>query len=94
MTDTIPIWACGPLDLKQFDMITDDDLVIDGYSQSGFIGTDTNSEGPEIELDGSLLTNSCGLQITRSGVVIAGLVINRFGDAGIEFILHLYVKQL
>ena len=76
------VWTIRPE--TPFDMITDEDLVIDGNSQSGYIGTDTNIEGPEIELDGSLLTYAFGLQITRSGAVIAGLVINRFGGTGMQ----------
>jgi parallel beta-helix repeat protein len=75
------VWTIRPE--TPFDQIADDDLVIDGNSQSGFIGTDTNSEGPEIELDGSLLTDASGLCIYGSGAVIAGLVINRFDGEGI-----------
>jgi parallel beta-helix repeat protein len=75
------VWTIQPE--TPFAMITDEDLIIDGHSQSGFIGIDTNSEGPEIELDGSLLTNASGLCISGSGAVIAGLVINRFDDKGI-----------
>jgi len=64
--------------------INDEDLVIDGYSQVGFIGTDTNSEGPEIELDGSLIIDSPGFNVIGSGAIIAGLVINRFNGFGIS----------
>ncbi|MEE4311930.1 MAG: right-handed parallel beta-helix repeat-containing protein [candidate division KSB1 bacterium] len=65
--------------------ITDGDLVIDGSSQSDFIGTDTNSEGPEIELDGSLLSTASCLNIAGSGVFISDLIINRFNGSGIYF---------
>ncbi len=75
------VWTIQPE--TPLDGIADEDLVIDGNSQSGFIGTDTNSEGPEIELDGSLLTDASGLCIYGSGAVITGLVINRFDGEGI-----------
>ena len=81
------VWTIRPE--TPFNSIADEDLVIDGYSQSGFIGTDTNSEGPEIELDGSLLTDASGLHIMGSGAIIAGLVINRFDRNGI-FLQNVY----
>jgi len=75
------VWSIQPVSGLPY--IGDDDLVIDGYSQSIFIGADTNPEGPEIEIDGSLTTDARGIMITGSRAVIAALAINRFDDAGI-----------
>ena len=67
-----------------------DPVVIDGYTQSG---ASPNTNGPglgsnavlKIELDGSIagvLKN--GLHITAGSSTVRGLVINRFGENGIE----------
>jgi titin len=53
-------------------------VVIDGTSQPGYAGT------PLIELDGSLAGAANGLKITAGGCTIQGLVINRFGQDGIQ----------
>ena len=77
------VWTIRPE--TPFANITDGDLVIDGRSLSVYIGTDTNSEGPEIELDGSLLSTASCLNIIGSGAFISDLIINRFNGSGIYF---------
>jgi len=56
-----------------------DALIIDGASQPGFAGT------PIIELNGNGLAGS-GLTVSAANTTIRGLVINRFGGAGILII--------
>lgn len=63
--------------------ITDTNLVINGMSQSEFIGEDTNPNGPEIELKGSSMQGNNGIFIKTSGVQIFYLTINEFEGAGI-----------
>ncbi|HEX4796685.1 MAG TPA: PKD domain-containing protein [Humisphaera sp.] len=54
-----------------------DAVTIDGTTQPGFTGN------PIIELSGQSTFGS-GLYVTSSSVTIRGMVINRWGDAGIE----------
>ncbi len=64
--------------------ISDDGLIIDGGSQTGFIGSDTNPDGPEIVLAGDQAgENAAGLFIFSEGNQIYHLVINGFGSTGI-----------
>ncbi len=69
-------------------VITDDSLVIDGFSQADFTGQDNNPNGPEIVINGSQSAqNYWGLRINSSANVISHLVINGFGNGpGIELI--------
>jgi hypothetical protein len=69
-----PLWA-----------VTDGWLVIDGWSQARFVGGDPNPNGPEIEIDGHLLTYAPVLMIMAPEVRIVGLVINRCKASAIEF---------
>jgi hypothetical protein len=71
---TSPLWA-----------VTDGWLVIDGWSQARFAGGDPNPDGPEIEIDGHLLTYAPALTIMAPEVRIVGLVINRCKASAIEF---------
>jgi CSLREA domain-containing protein len=58
--------------------------VIDGTTQAANYGSDTNSLGPEIEIDGSGAGAAVdGLMITGGNGTIRGLAMNRFGDDGI-----------
>lgn len=60
-------------------------VTIDGASQTTFTG-DTNVNGPEVVLNGSLLTGSPSGLYASSGAtntVIANLVINGFGSTGV-----------
>lgn len=72
------VWTIQPT--YQLPIITDEGLVIDGGTQSINYGTDTNPEGPEIELNGSLSPNFSGLYVTANGVEIYELTINRFSN--------------
>ncbi len=64
--------------------ISDNGLIIDGGSQAGFIGSDTNPDGPEIILAGDQAgTNAAGLFIFSAENQIYHLVINGFGSTGI-----------
>ncbi len=76
--------------LTSLNSITDDSTTIDGNSQTLNRGN-TNTEGPEIELDGSL-ANSGGLVIASSYNTISGLVINRFALEGIVIFTAHYNK--
>ncbi len=72
------VWTIKPLTVLP--TISDHGLTIDGATQSQFIGTDTNPDGPEIELDGSLTPHSNGFYITGSGTTIFEIIINRFSE--------------
>ena len=74
------VWTIRPK--TRLPEIIDDNLVINGYSQAEFVGLDTNPNGPEIEIDGSLTSDVPGLHVLGAGTVIAGLVINRFSTTG------------
>jgi ELWxxDGT repeat protein len=64
-----------------------DPVIIDGYTQPGSsvnTATDNSNAVLNIVLDGSTTTNSGdGLVITAGGTSVRGLVIQRFGGAGI-----------
>jgi hypothetical protein len=69
---------------SEFSSIQDKYIIIDGTSQSQFIGEDTNPFGPEIEINGeSAGENAQGLFFYNCAVEITHLIINRFSDAGI-----------
>lgn len=55
-----------------------DSVVIDGTTQDGFTGT------PLIELNGSSAGTGDGLQLSAGNSTIRGLIINRFGGAGVH----------
>jgi hypothetical protein len=62
----------------------DKHIIIDGTSQSQFIGEDTNPYGPEIQISGQLAgENAQGFLFYNCTVEITHLIINRFSDAGI-----------
>src|SRR5262245_33990770 len=54
---------------------------IDGASQSGF-GGDTNPNGPEVVINGGLLTSGTGIEVSGDNNAVKGLVVNGF-DTGI-----------
>lgn len=61
-----------------------DETTVDGWTQTEF-AADPNPLGPEIELDGSGLgAGAVGLFISGNQNVVQGLVVNRFGGAGIQ----------
>ncbi|MBN1781154.1 right-handed parallel beta-helix repeat-containing protein [bacterium] len=73
------VWTIRPQ--TALPQITDHGLVIDGRTQAVFIGSDTNPEGPEIELDGTLVQTVNGLHIHANIVQVYDLVINRFTES-------------
>ena len=78
------IWIIKPDSI--FEYIIDNGLIIDGFSQSTYIGEDTNPYGPEIVIDGSNAgTYSSCLVTSSEGTEIYGLTINNFGGVGITF---------
>ena len=77
----IGVWTIRPV--TPIPTVADSDLVINGVTQRDFIGEDTNPEGPEIQLDGSLLTYTDGLFIQTDRVQILHMIINRFPGNGI-----------
>jgi hypothetical protein len=82
-TPQLGTWTIKPV--TSLPPIMDRETIIDGFSQSAFVGSDANPLGPEIELEGSLLQGQDGLYVSfkAPGTVIEGLVINRFSQAGI-----------
>jgi hypothetical protein len=73
-------WTIKPK--SKIPAITKAGLAVDGGSQAVFIGTDTNPNGPEIVLDGTLIPTDNGLTIKANDVKIWELVINRFSNSG------------
>lgn len=63
--------------------ITASNIVIDGSSQASNYGSDTNSLGPEIEVDGTGAGATDGIVFSGGGGMVMGLAVNRFGDDGI-----------
>jgi hypothetical protein len=75
-------WTIKPQSKLQ--AISDKHIIIDGMSQSQFIGEDSNPLGPEIEINGEAAgENAQGFLFSSSVVEITHLAINRFSDAGI-----------
>ncbi|MGK2859320.1 MAG: right-handed parallel beta-helix repeat-containing protein [Thermoanaerobaculia bacterium] len=69
--------------LSPLPVLFGDAITIDGASQTGVTG-DTNREGPEIELDGSLAGYRSGIKLGRVvGMTLNGLAVNRFEGHGI-----------
>lgn len=58
------------------------EITIAGETQRAFAG-DTNPDGPEIELDGSLV-GTYGLYLSGMGNHVRELIINRFGGPGVQ----------
>jgi len=77
------VWIIRPE--TELPTITGIGTFIEGRSQSDFIGTDTNPDGPEIVLDGSksYSTNACGLRVSTEGARIWVLNIRSFALANI-----------
>jgi hypothetical protein len=76
------VWTIKPQSNLQ--SISDKHIIIDGTSQSQFIGEDTNPYGPEIQISGQLAgENAQGFLLYNCTVEITHLIINRFSDAGI-----------
>jgi hypothetical protein len=76
------IWVIQPR--TELPPISDGQLLIDGFSQSAYIGRDSNPYGPEMVLDGSqagLYAN--GFHVTAGNVTIVGLTIHHFDYVGI-----------
>lgn len=82
--DESGVWTISPL--SPLPDITGPDLLIDGYSQSEFVGADTNAAGPEIAVDGTEAgEESHGFTILSHGVGIRGLIIDHFSGVGILY---------
>jgi hypothetical protein len=75
------IWVIQPK--SDLPPISDGKLLISGFTQSAFIGRDTNPYGPEIVLDGHLVGYAIGIHVAASKVTLVGLTINNFGLVGI-----------
>jgi CSLREA domain-containing protein len=77
-------WAISPL--TALPVVTSAAIVINGTTQTTNQGN-TNSIGPEIELDGALAgggTHGLNFDATSDGSTVRGLMINRFAANGIE----------
>jgi parallel beta-helix repeat protein len=71
------VWSIRPVPGPW--MVTNEQgLVIDGFSQTRFIGSDTNPFGPEIELSGQNCQGQDGLVAYFGALSVHGLTINRF----------------
>lgn len=81
--ESMTFWTIRPVQTP-WPSIGGTGLVIDGFSQSRFIGEDTNPFGPEIELDGRNLQGQDGLAAYYGSAEIFGMTINRF-RTGIYF---------
>jgi titin len=76
--------VCTITPLSALPTISGGSITIDGYSQPGSSpATESTPADLVIELDGTNVTNN-GLNVTSADNVIKGLVINRFGWAGIS----------
>lgn len=59
-------------------------VIINGMSQSEFIGEDTNPFGPEIEISGeSFSERTDGISMVRSSLELTHICINRFTGSGV-----------
>ena len=59
--------------------------MIDGLSQSAFIGEDTNPYGPEIEINGENAgENAKGFDMVWGSLELTHVIINRFPSAGVS----------
>ena len=77
------VWIIQPQ--TELPDITDDDLTIDGTSQTGYIGSDTNPDGPEIVLNGQAVSSwMSGLKLHGDNNIINHLVIQGFYGYGIH----------
>jgi parallel beta-helix repeat protein len=76
-------WTIRPLSTLW--AFTDGGTVIDGTSQTKFIGGDPNPHGPEIEIDGVNLTAGSVFVVLAPDVQIRGLTMNRAKYAAIMF---------
>ena len=76
--DSLGVWVIRPD--SALPAITGEGTIIDGRSQSAYIGSDTNPIGPEIVLDGinAGTGNVAGLNVKGNGTRIWGLVIHNF----------------
>ena len=76
------VWTIRPQ--NTLPEISDSNLVIDGNSQSAFIGLDTNPDGPEIVINGSEIAGwSFLLKVISSHNTISSLIINGIYGNGI-----------
>ncbi len=76
------VWKISPM--TELPVITDDSTIIDGNSQT-LNRSDTNPDGPEIFLNGKLLSGwGDGLLIYSSGNVICGMIISGFNGSAID----------
>jgi hypothetical protein len=76
------IWTIKPT--MPIPAFMDEPVIIAGSSQKDYAGYDVNPFGPEIELDGSLLSIGSGVFLNHAnGSTVEGLVINRFSQTGI-----------
>ncbi len=78
------VWVIRPVSYYQD--ILDSNLVIDGTSQRLFIAEDTNPEGPEIVIDGSMMStiNGC-FSVLGNNTQIYELTISNFPSTAIAF---------
>jgi hypothetical protein len=75
-------WRIAPT--SALPTITANGTVIDGTTQAASYGSDTNSLGPEIEIDGSGAgAGVAGFTLTGGSGSLRGLAINRFGGDGV-----------
>ncbi len=77
----IGVWSIRPT--SELPYLADEGTIIDGTTQTTRQG-DLNPFGPEIEIDGTNLSNVNGFTIYAANCVIRGLIINRMPFVAIE----------
>ncbi|MBN2413466.1 beta-propeller domain-containing protein [candidate division KSB1 bacterium] len=76
------VWTITPA--TQLPAISDNTLLIEGFSQADYTQTDNNPDGPEIEINGSLLESGATcFTVTSTDCEISGLAIGFFPYAAI-----------
>ena len=76
------VWTISPQ--SAYNTMYNKHVLIDGMSQSAFIGEDSNPYGPEIEINGENAgENTSGLTLTWSSLELTHLIINRFSSSGV-----------
>jgi hypothetical protein len=75
--ESIGVWSIRPAE-GPLPVAYEQGLVIDGFSQTRYIGSDTNPFGPEIELNGQYLQGQDGLVAYYGALSVYGVTVNRF----------------
>ncbi len=75
------VWTIAPT--SPLSGVTGNHIIINGLSQSEFIGEDSNPYGPEIVITGRNAGYATGFYAVAGSIEFIHLILNRFGDAAI-----------